>query len=1112
MLTLSSRLVPPLRAGWFQAHRYWWLGILLLALATIARGQDTAFSFDPSGNLLLVRGAGTPASPQILVQPQVQVVGPGEVASFFVVAADPRGLSYQWSFNGTNLNRATTDTLLLTNVTAANEGQYAVVLASSSGSVTSAPAMLWLDANGNGLPDSWELAYFGNMTNTATGDFDHDGVSNLQELFDGTNPTNTDSALFRLTLLKDGGTVVISPDQSAYTNGQAVTLSAKGDATGPFRAWTGDVVTRSSVISVTMTNNKSLYAHFAPLTFFWSASGSGDWSGATNWTPSLVPGSNDSVFIQSGATVTLNSDIHLTDLILGGSGVSPTLSVAGDLSVSGAMTWASGTMTGDGRTMIAPGATLTISFLNAISLTSRTLENGGTVFWTGSGTIPLNDAIVTNRPEGIFEVQNVGGFGAGTAPYRFDNAGIFRKMANSGQFTVGQYIPFTNYGTVEIQTGTLSLAGGGLNQGTISVAAGGWLDLALGTFNASADSSITGPGNFSVSGATANLDGLVNLAGTNTFSFGAANLTGAYFCTNNALNIYETDVSFNGNSVVSPLTLTLTGGPRGGSLGGTNDVTVLGQMNWTGGNMWGGGRTLIAPGATLTLHCVSQQLGPRTLENAGTILAVGAGVSGLGVNSALITNRAGAVFEVQNTGNFSAGGAPRFDNAGVFRKTVSAGQFTIGQYIPFNNYGTVDIQAGTLSVGGGGLNQGTISVPAGCALDLSGGTFVNYPASSITGAGNLSVSGATANLDGLVNLAGTNTFGAGTANLTGTYFCTNNTLNITGGDANFNGASVVSPLVLNQTAGYRGGGDLGGTNLVTVLGQMNWNSGNMWGGGRTVIAPGATLTLHAVSQALGPRTLENAGTTLVVGTGLSGLGLDAAVITNRDGAVFEVQCAGNFSSGSTPNRVENAGTFTKTTNSGQFTVGQYIPFNNYGTVDIEVGTLAAGGGYTCVSNSLLECALGGTTAGTGYGQLNVSGAVNLQGRLNATLANGFIPDTNETFAVVTAGTRNGTFSGFDYPSNAVTMELSNTTSAVFVLVTGVLPPAPVLLAPQILGTNLLLSWASVSNLVYRVQSSPDLNPAHWNVLSGDLTASSNTTTKLDPLASTNRFYRVLRVQ
>jgi cellulose 1,4-beta-cellobiosidase len=45
------------------------------------------------------------------------------------------------------------------------------------------------DTDGDNMPDSWELQYFGNLSQSGAGDYDGDFVSNLQEYQTGTNPT-----------------------------------------------------------------------------------------------------------------------------------------------------------------------------------------------------------------------------------------------------------------------------------------------------------------------------------------------------------------------------------------------------------------------------------------------------------------------------------------------------------------------------------------------------------------------------------------------------------------------------------------------------------------------------------------------------------------------------------------------------------------------------------------------------------------------------------------------------------------------------------------------------------------------------------------------------------
>jgi hypothetical protein len=291
---------------------------------------------------------------------------------------------------------------------------------------------------------------------------------------------------------------------------------------------------------------------------------------------------------------------------------------------------------------------------------------------------------------------------------------------------------------------------------------------------------------------------------------------------------------------------------------------------------------------------------------------------------------------------------------------------------------------------------------------------------------------------------------------------------------------------------------------------MNWTSGTLQGAGRTIIGPAATLNIANSSVlSLTSRTLENAGTT--TWTGPAGIDLTGAVITNRAGALFDCQIASTFAYvGSAACRFDNAGTLRKSVNTGTTTFLSLVALNNYNTLQLRSGILAAAGGYTDTSASLLDCTLGGTTAGTGFGQLQASGAVALKGALSVEFTNNFVPATSNSFTVLTAGSASGTFANFTYPSNLVTMQLSNAPASVILRVTGVItPPPPLLLQAALSGTNLLLSWNSASNTTYRVQYKSNLTLTNWNALPGDVTAVANTASKLDALTPSNRFYRLL---
>ena len=68
-----------------------------------------------------------------------------------------------------------------------------------------------LDTNRNGIDDRWELEHFGNLDQTAGGDFDGDGISNLQEVRQGTNPTDYFNGATPVVEIVDGNNQVGDP-------------------------------------------------------------------------------------------------------------------------------------------------------------------------------------------------------------------------------------------------------------------------------------------------------------------------------------------------------------------------------------------------------------------------------------------------------------------------------------------------------------------------------------------------------------------------------------------------------------------------------------------------------------------------------------------------------------------------------------------------------------------------------------------------------------------------------------------------------------------------------------------------------------------------------------
>jgi len=250
-------------------------------------------------------------------------------------------------------------------------------------------------------------------------------------------------------------------------------------------------------------------------------------------------------------------------------------------------------------------------------------------------------------------------------------------------------VPFVNTGSVQVQSGTLVLSGGGSATGSFAVPANTTLQFGGGTYTLSSASSVTGAGNVTFSGSsTITANGTYNITGTNTIS-GAT-------------------VNFNVGGSASMNALTLSGG----TLGGTLPLTVTGPFTWSSGNIYNtGGVTLNGTSTLSGAGNVTMQL-YGLLINAGTLTWGGSGNNLALTTSGILTNLAtGTITLTADVSTFNGYGIGTLGNAGLFRKTAGTGPSTID--VPFVNTGSVQANTGSLSFSGNFIQNAGQTVLAG---------------------------------------------------------------------------------------------------------------------------------------------------------------------------------------------------------------------------------------------------------------------------------------------------------------------------------------------------------------------------------------------------------------
>ena len=72
-------------------------------------------------------------------------------------------------------------------------------------------------------------------------------------------------------------------------------------------------------------------------------------------------------------------------------------------------------------------------------------------------------------------------------------------------------------------------------------------------------------------------------------------------------------------------------------------------------------------------------------------------------------------------------------------------------------------------------------------------------------------------------------------------------------------------------------------------------------------------------------------------------------------------------------------------------------------------------------------------------------------------------------------------------------------------------PKPLVMDIARAGGDVVLTWSARTGMTYRVQFKTRVNDADWTNIVPDVTATSSTASKTDPLGLARKFYRVLVV-
>ncbi|WP_420403915.1 DUF4347 domain-containing protein [Nisaea sp.] len=554
----------------------------------------------------------------------------------------------------------------------------------------------------------------------------------------------------------------------------------------------------------------------------------------------------------------------------------------------------------------------------------------------------------------------------------------------------------------------------------------------------------------------------------------------------------DTLLNFNGLPGVPPpsVTQTITLNSGAVTLSNPADVTI----RFTGGtynilitgddlNLGTGNNTLFIGGVTTpqTLTVNSNITGNRVLDigyDGTDVTVVLGGTNSMVKSTGGIGNATGAVsIRVKNDDTLSIGSDAAL---GSGKLALASGTLKVTGATTIDN----TIYLDDLSVGNGGTIDNSADVIVSSVIE-GAGNLTKSGANTLTLSGNNTYTGTTTVSNGTLSVSADGNLGTGSVTLNG------GNLTVTGATTIDNAVALSSNATITNSADVTLSGVVSGANNLTKDGASTLTlSGTNTYSGTTTVSNG-TLSVSADGNlGTGSVTLNGGNLTVTGATTIDNavaLSSNATITNSADVTLSGVISGANNltkdGAGSLTLSATNTYSGTTTVSSGSLSVNGAI--NGGGAVTVSSGatlggsgsisggvtvssggTLAPGnspgtlstGNLTLSSGSTGRFEINGTTAGTEYDQIDVTGSVDVTGATLATSV-GFTSSTGDLFTLIAndgADAVTGTFSGLaegaTFNSGGRIYKISyagDTGNDVTLTDVGAVPPSP---AEAIVGT------------------------------------------------------------